>query len=84
MDIEEIGSEVSGREGMIDFLRSAASDLTQSGDDWENATLQEFLEAWAAWLQDTPGWFANRGEPVPSQPSWDLLAKMVLAARVYE
>lgn len=66
------------------ILRAAAQDLAANGEDWENPSLGRFLQAWSAWLEDLPGWFANREEPVPENPTWKLVADMVMAARSYE
>jgi hypothetical protein len=38
----------------------------------------------AAWIADSPGYFKNRGEPVPTQPTWGLVAQMLYAAHLYE
>ncbi|MFE7974338.1 hypothetical protein [Streptomyces shenzhenensis] len=66
------------------FLTDALADVRNRPQDWENDTLERFLEAWAAWVVDMPGWYRNRGEQMPDQPTWNLLAAMVMAARVYE
>jgi hypothetical protein len=42
------------------------------------------MDAMAAWVRDTPGYFINRGEPVPEEPSWSLFAQIILAATAYE
>lgn len=46
--------------------------------------LSGFLRAWADWLRDMDGYFVNRSLPVPESPSWQFVAQMLLAARVYE
>jgi hypothetical protein len=61
-----------------------AESVRSRPETWENDTLERFLEAWAAWLADAGGWFERQGRPVPDQPTWDLVADMVRAARVYE
>ena len=33
---------------------------------------------------DMDGYFQNRGEPVPSQPSWRLVREPAYAAKIYE
>ena len=42
------------------------------------------LEALAAWVKDSDGYFANRNEPFPPHPTWRLFALMLQAARGYE
>lgn len=43
-----------------------------------------YLGALAAWIEDMPGWFANRGEKEPEQPTWALVAHMLRAASMRE
>ena len=84
MSLHETAAGVRTREDLARFLQEALSDLQNRPEEWENDTLERFLEAWAAWVEDLPGWYANRGETMPDQPDWNLLANMVMAARVYE
>lgn len=77
-------ARVETREDFVRFLGEMSLDLRNRPQEWENGTLERFLEAWAAWVDDLPGWYANRGEEMPEQPDWKLLADMVMAARVYE
>jgi hypothetical protein len=61
------------------------ADYVESGVlEWENATLERFLEALIRYLGDLDGYFFNRGEPVPDQPDWHLIALLLIAASGYE
>ncbi|MER7999812.1 hypothetical protein [Streptomyces sp. NPDC095613] len=84
MELVDRLDAVETRDDLARFLEEAVADLTGGGAGWENVRLEDFLEAWAAWLKDMPGVFANRSEPVPDQPDWRLVARMVMAARMYE
>ncbi|WP_338672628.1 hypothetical protein V1460_06290 [Streptomyces sp. SCSIO 30461] len=66
------------------FLKEARLDLNRNPEEWENSSLDAFLEAWAAWLEAMPNWCANRGVETPVEPSWELVGQMVMAARIYE
>jgi hypothetical protein len=66
------------------FIDQLADSFVEQPEVWENDTLERFLRAWVAWLGDIDGFFINRGEAVPDEPSWQLIAQMLLAARVYE
>ena len=77
-------SEVTNYFQLASFLNAAADDLVEDPDDWENVTLENFLRAWAAWLEGSPGYYENRSEEFPEQPSWSQIAGMVLAAKIYE
>lgn len=75
---------VSTREDFARFLTDALADLRNRPQDWENDTLESFLEAWSAWVMAMPSLCKNLGKRVPDQPDWNLLANMVMAARIYE
>ncbi|WP_234438162.1 DUF7660 family protein [Streptomyces sp. 303MFCol5.2] len=83
-NLDDQAVAVTTHEDFVAFLAAALTDLRDRPEEWENRTLENFLEAWGAWLGDMPGWCANRGEAVPEQPDWHLLAAMVMAARIYE
>ncbi|MCX5370294.1 hypothetical protein OG613_15015 [Streptomyces sp. NBC_00015] len=83
-NLDDQAVAVTTREDFVVFLAAALADLRDRPEEWENRTLGNFLEAWGAWVGDMPGWYANRGEVVPEQPDWHLLAAMVMAARIYE
>lgn len=84
MDLNEKADRVRTREDFAQLLLDVLADLRKHPDGWENDTLEDFLEAWAAWVGSMPGWYMNRGEPMPDLPDWKVLANMVMAARVYE
>jgi hypothetical protein len=78
----------------VDQVRSAADaariveqmldDLQRHPTEWENNTLARFLEALSASLDALPSLHAKRGEPMPDQPTWKLLAETLVMASGYE
>ncbi|GAA1597418.1 hypothetical protein GCM10009804_62330 [Kribbella hippodromi] len=52
--------------------------------EWENQTLERYLGALAAIVGSLDGLLANRGEDLPEQPSWALVAELLVAASGYE
>lgn len=77
------------RDDFVSFLEQLCQQLREGRDEWTNTSLQDFLEALAAWAEDMDGYYANIGlaqqidlskERVP----WRVFADMLLAARVYE
>lgn len=83
-DLDAVAASIQTRQDLVAFLKMFHADLIQSPDEWENNTLPSFLESLAAWTNDLEGAFANQGHPVPETPTWNLIARMLLAARVYE
>jgi hypothetical protein len=62
---------------VLKTLGELRQDLQRSPDQWENPTLERYLGAAEAWLRD---WQAKHDEPV----TWELVAKMFMAAKGYE
>ncbi|TQJ52684.1 DUF7660 family protein [Streptomyces sp. SLBN-115] len=83
-NLDDQAVRVTTREDFVVFLAAALADLRDRPEEWENRTLENFLEAWGAWVGSLPGWCENHGKQTPDQPDWNLLAAMVMAARIYE
>ncbi|WP_459076275.1 DUF7660 family protein [Streptomyces atacamensis] len=54
------------------------------GGEWNNSTLEDFLQALAAWMEDSPGWYRSAGEDLPDGGDRTYLARALRAATVYE
>jgi hypothetical protein len=77
--------EVRSRDQFSEFAASLSRDLHDNFDEWENPTLERFLEAMAAYALDAPGSLKNSGSQIdPERPSWELFALILAGARVYE
>ncbi|MGW0557114.1 DUF7660 family protein [Streptomyces sp. NPDC002926] len=58
------------REALAAHIRNLRADLIEHGDDWENSTLESYLEALAAWINDSPGWYKNSDQEMPPNGNW--------------
>jgi hypothetical protein len=74
---------VESARDLIAVVTSLRSELIERPEEWENATLEHFLDAMAAWLSAFPQSYVNTGEAVPN-PDWRFVADVLRAARVYE
>jgi hypothetical protein len=72
------------REDFVQFARGLAEQFRLRPEEWENRDPASYLEAMAAWVEDMDGYYQNRGETVPSQPTWNTLRDILEAAKVYE
>lgn len=66
---------------IVDQMRN---DLRAHPDARENPTLERFLDALAASLNALEPLHTNRGEALPSQPTWKLLTDVLVMASGYE
>jgi hypothetical protein len=73
---------VTSREEFVSFVKLMRNDLAADPDDWENITLDDFLEALSAWVNDSERYFSSE-TPQPHL-SWRNVAQILLAASAYE
>ena len=66
------------------IVEQMLTDLRMHPDEWENPTLERFLDALAASLNAVEQLHTNRGETIPPQPSWKLLAELLVMASGHE
>ena len=87
---EQLANRVDSRDTFTEFLAALRSELslverretespvgkwTTGHLGWENPTLDRFLEAMHAWAVDAS---------LPEQPSWALIAQLLVAGKMYE
>lgn len=84
MTLTNQANAIKTREDLAQFILAMAHDLDEHPSEWEHEDLPSYLVALGAWLEDQDGFFLNRGQAVPEQPSWTLVGQMHLAACVYE
>lgn len=82
--LEDMAEAIQTREDFARFVRRLSDELAAGGCDWENDTLPNYLDALAAFSESIEGYFLHRKQAMPVQPSWKLMAEILLAARVYE
>ncbi|MFD3843635.1 hypothetical protein ACFWWC_46705 [Streptomyces sp. NPDC058642] len=76
--------EMRTREELAAFVRTLHEECLQRGDEWENRTLDTFLEALSAWIDSAPGWYRNFDKDLPAGGDWTFLARALRAATDYE
>lgn len=84
MTLDNLAESVASRDDFAAFVDALRSDLSVHLAEWENQTLERFLEALSAWVRDMDGYYKNRQRPVPVTPNWRNVAEMLLAAKIYE
>lgn len=84
MQLTDKAETVNSRSELAEFINTLKRGFNNNAGSWENASLGEFLEALSAWVEDMDGYYLNNKLPVPGQPTWKMIAEMLLAAKVYE
>ena len=92
MELHDQIERVDSRETFLEFVAALRADLLASNAavavtpsspyspnarDWENPSLDGYLEALHAWTDDM-------GDRIPEPPSWRTFADILYAAKIYE
>ncbi len=81
----DVAATINNRNEFIKFLDELTKNLSSHGSEWENGSLDLFLEAMKRFTESAEGYYQNIGESVDcNRPSWRLFADILLAAKVYE
>lgn len=84
MTISRDIDSVESKEDLADFLAALRNDLIENPDDWENQTLDRFLDGMESWVRVIDAYSRNAGDVEVLSPSWKTFAKILSAAKVYE
>jgi len=83
--VTERVSAIETKDDLATFVGELRQDLLRHPDEWQNLTLDHYLESLSAWLSDmADDYFHLNGERMPESPSWRALGEMLLAAKYYE
>ena len=77
-------SGIVSKEDLADFIETLRDDFLKDPSAWENHTVDRYLDAMAAWVRDMDGYYKNDREIPPTLPTWQTMADILSAARVYE
>ena len=78
------GDNIRTREEFIKFVHGLLDEFQNNRAGWQNDTVDSYLGALAGWVEDMDGAYMNRGEKMPEDIKWDVFAKALAAASVYD
>jgi hypothetical protein len=81
--IDKIGT-LNTKEDFIIFLKLLVQNLRNNPDEWENKSLESYLEAAVSWTEDMEGYYQNNNLPIPKNVDWKVFANILIAAKMYE
>ncbi len=84
LEVYEYELKVKTKEDFLVFMEKLIEDYEKNEDKWENSNLNFYLQAIAAWVGDMDGAYTNFGLEPPQNVSWDVFARILGAATIYE
>jgi hypothetical protein len=84
MELHERVNKIKTRHDLGQFVGALRAELAANPEEWENPTLDRFLEAMEAWIADSEGYYKNQGQAPADPPTWKTFGDILIAARMYE
>lgn len=75
---------IDTKNDLANFIGELRSNLISNPADWENPSLDRYLEAMEAWIKSMDSYKENTGDMDVMRPNWRTFAKILYAAKVYE
>ena len=75
---------ISNQEDFLAFIKLLIEDFKTNGNNWENKTLDTYLEAIESWTEDMDGYYLNTNQKIPENINWQVFANILRAATMYE
>ena len=77
--------KIQSREQFAVFVSGLLKELQERPEEWDNRSLEDFLEAMSAYATDVPGYLKDVRSSIDSEkPSRELFALIVAGATIYE
>lgn len=68
----------------IEFLEILKNDKSSNANEWENKSIEEYLDGVKSWVEDMDGYYDNMHESVPSNINWEFIALLFYVGKIYE
>lgn len=83
-NLDALVETVETHEDLAGFVFALEANLDHDSEAWENRTLESYLDSLQRFTTSLDSWARNNGQPLPVQPTWKLMARLLLIARTYE
>jgi len=82
--LDEILDKIKTKKDFIIFVNLLKEDYTNNKEEWENPSIDMFLDAMAVWTEHIERYYKNSEEEIPKDIPWKIFADILLASKIYE
>ncbi|PCJ19619.1 MAG: hypothetical protein COB02_07690 [Candidatus Cloacimonadota bacterium] len=84
MELYNSLENINNRDDFVKFVDALRKDLEQNTNEWENLSLNDYLEAISAWTSCMESAYKNNDEVFPKNPDWKMFGRILYIAKLYE
>ena len=77
--------KIADRQTFIRFLDLLRKDFLENRKEWQNKSIDDFLEAMTRYTEDIQGYYDNTNQNIDAnKPSWEIFADILKVSKIYE
>ncbi|BDU51674.1 DUF7660 family protein [Haliovirga abyssi] len=76
--------KIRNKKDFIEFVRQLRMDFKENKEEWENDTLENYLEAFQAAIEAMDNYYINNKLEIPKNVPWNIFAEILETAKYYE
>ena len=77
-------NDIRTKEEFVEFVYYLRNVYRNEPSRWQNDTTESYLDALAGWVESMEGAYLNRNEKMPQDVNWNVIARMLGAATIYD
>jgi hypothetical protein len=73
------------KQEFIDFINILRTDFIKNKEQWENTTIEDFLEAMSRYVEDIDGYYKNTNQNIElDKIDWKVFSDILKGSSIYE
>lgn len=80
----ELIDRIKTKDQLVEFIEQLRKDYAHNREEWQNLTLDDFLESMAAWIRSTELTLHGDRPRQQASASWKSFAEILYAGKIYE
>lgn len=73
------------RKEFINFVKNLRVDFIKNNAQWENKTIEDYLESMSAYVEDIDGYYKSTNQEVNLEKiDWEIFADILKGSSIYE
>ncbi|MBK1898149.1 DUF7660 family protein [Chryseobacterium paridis] len=73
------------KEELVNFIDNLRKDFIENREQWENKTIEDYLEAMSRYIEDIDGYYKNTNQNINLEKvNWKVFSDILKGSSIYE
>ena len=82
--MNEILKNIKTKKDFIDFINILFNDINENPEEWEDKSVNSYLESMQSWVENMEGYYNNTKQEIPQDINWNFIATLLYVGKIYE